>query len=65
LGEDNTIWKADNTEIYNYKTAIDSATVDYKNNTITNDSNVDIYVVVNGLNIVVPANSTYNLTPKK
>lgn len=65
LGEDDSIWKADNTEIYNYKTAIDNAVVDYENNTITNNSDVDIYVVVNGYNLVIPARSTYALIPEK
>jgi len=63
LGEDDTIWKADNTEIYNYKTAVDNIWVDYNDDTIINESDVDIYLIVNGYKIVMPAHSAYSLKP--
>ncbi len=61
LAEHTEIWKADNTEVYMYANAVDCAAVDYSAGTVTNNSDLDLYAVVNGLRVIIPANTTYSL----
>ena len=63
LAEHDEIWKATNTEIYLYKTAVDNAVVDYNAGTVTNNSDVAIYAVVNGNKVEIPPQSVYSINP--
>lgn len=63
LSEHSEIWKASNTEIYLYKTAVDNAVVDYNAGTVTNDSDLSIYAVVNGNKVEIKPHSVYSLNP--
>ena len=58
LKDRDDVWKATNIEIYDYIEAARGLEIDYENNIITNPSDVDVYVQINGINSVIPANGT-------
>ena len=61
IKERDDIWKATNGEIYNYVEALKLVEADYEANTITNNSALDIYAVINGVKMIIPKNSVFTM----
>ena len=55
------IWKATNKDICLYVKAADAAVVDKENNKIVNNSDKDLFAVVNGSKVLIEAHSEYAL----
>ena len=60
LGDAN-IWSATNLEVYNYVEALKKIEVDTATNRVTNPSDVDVYIQINGINTMVPAHGVAGL----
>ena len=60
LGEAD-IWSATNLEIYNYVEALKLLQVDKEKNLVTNPSDIDLYIQINGINTMVPAHGVAGL----
>ena len=60
LGEAD-IWSATNLEVYNYVEALKLLQVDKEKNLVTNPSDVDLYIQINGINTMVPAHGVAGL----
>ena len=60
LGEAD-IWSATNLEIYNYVEALKQLQVDKETNLVTNPTDVDLYIQINGINTMVPAHGVAGL----
>ena len=52
------VWKATNIDICLYDIGVKSLDIDLENQVITNSSDVDIYVIIDNVKAVVPANTT-------
>ena len=57
--EDEGVWFATNKEVYDYINAVKKITYDV--NTVTNNSDITVYVQVNGTNVQLDAGETYIL----
>lgn len=49
------VWKATNMEIHDYVEALKKLDVNYDTNTVTNQSDMDLYVQINGVNMTISA----------
>ena len=56
MSERNDVWKATNIEVYNYKNALDSLKI--TDNSIYNPSDVDVYAIINGEQVIIRAGET-------
>lgn len=60
LGDAN-IWSATNLEVYNYVEALKKIEIDTSTNRVTNPTDVDVYIQINGINTMVPAHGVAGL----
>ena len=61
IKERTDIWKATNAEIYYYVEALKLVDIDYSANTITNNSDMDVYAIINGIQMIIPQNSVFEI----
>ncbi len=52
-------WYATNREIFEYEDAVNA--LEYTNGKLVNDTNIMLYVSVNGQKVIIPANSSYRV----
>ena len=53
-------WAATNAQIYNYAKAMEKVVVDYNENSVSNNSDMDLYFIINGEKVMIPKNTVAN-----
>ena len=61
VGNRKDIWCATNMEIYDYVTAFDNLVYSANGKIIYNPSNIDVFVCINGQNIMIPKNQSVEI----